>query len=113
MDCICCGVDDNHNRVAIERASGDPVGTVCIECEGTIIQELPRSMVLTMASCIVCGNESDLLFPEWDFIVENGSEIAEFEFDVSLSTPSLCLACLSDVRAQAEDEPIQYVSSEQ
>jgi hypothetical protein len=112
MNCICCGDDDDHNRVAIERASGDPVGTICTGCEGTIIQKLPRSMVLTMASCIVCGDESEFLFPEWEFIAENGSEITEFEFDVSLNTPSLCLSCLSDVQAQPKHEPIQYARSE-
>lgn len=112
MNCICCGADDDHNRVAVERASGDPVGTVCVECEGALVRHVSPSTVLTMASCVACENDSAVLFPEWEFIVENDSEVTEFEFDISLTTLGLCLSCLTDVQVRKENEPKQYVGSE-
>ena len=95
MDCVRCDADTDHNRVAVDQPTGDITGTICVECGSEILSVVDNPATLTMATCLVCGDSSDILFPKWETIVETEAGSKMIEYTIELTTPALCDSCLS------------------
>jgi len=93
MDCFRCGRRGNYDRVAVERSSGEILGSLCPDCEDGIFSRGSGPSTPSMAVCLLCGGDSDVLFPRWDAVVEDDDGAVEHEYTVSLDTPASCLAC--------------------
>jgi hypothetical protein len=60
-----------------------------------------------MATCSICGGDSDILFPEWDSIIETDDGLSEFEYTIELTTPAICEGCLDANRLSPPVQPAQ------
>lgn len=94
MDCVSCHADTEFNRVAVDRSSGELTGTICVQCGDDFIPRADDAPVRSMATCSICGDPADVLFPKWDSIVETDDGRNAIEYTVTLTTPALCDECL-------------------
>jgi len=95
MACFGCGEPRSYDRVVIERATGETLGSVCSDCEAALVGAPAAQQIRSMATCLVCGADSELLLPRWDSLVEDDVGGVELEYTVSLTTPALCTTCVS------------------
>lgn len=96
MHCVSCDSDtDDYDRVAVDRTGGEITGAICLDCWDEVVSRSDDSAIRTMATCSVCGDDADVLFPKWDSIVETNGGPDEFEYTVELTTPALCENCLA------------------
>lgn len=102
MNCYNCGGQGDYNRLAIDRASGQELGTLCEDCEERLLGNLAAFSIVGMGSCLTCDADSDVVFPKWDTIVESETGVTDVEYTVSLDTPAMCRSCLSAV----VDDPV-------
>jgi hypothetical protein len=93
MDCYRCGSRADYDRIAIDRSSGETLGRFCTDCEADLLARASETAPSSMAICLLCGGESDVLFPQWDALVEAEGETVDPEYTISLDTPACCLAC--------------------
>lgn len=101
MDCVRCDADADYNRVAVDRASGEITGAICVQCGEDIVSRVDDATVRTMATCVNCGDASEVLFPKWESIVETDDGADTIEYTVELTTPGLCEGCLTASRRSA------------
>lgn len=102
MECFRCEAEgESFERVAVDRSSGGLLGTVCEVCEGELVPDAP-DFVVFMGTCLHCGGTSDVVFPQWDALVENGDGDVEVEYTVRLVSPAICREC-----AKRPDEIIE------
>lgn len=95
MDCVSCDSETDYNRVAVDRPSGEISGAICVRCGAAVVSRSADAPGRTMATCAVCGDASDVLFPKWDSIVETDDGPETVEYTVELTTPALCERCLA------------------
>ncbi|WP_423750983.1 hypothetical protein [Salinirarus marinus] len=93
MDCYRCGSRADYDRITVGRSTGDILGSFCTTCETDLMSREPETAAPSMATCRLCGGESDLLFPQWDALIEDGNETVTPEYTIALNTPACCLAC--------------------
>lgn len=93
MDCFRCGRRREFDRLAVERRTGDVLGALCERCERAIVSHASETTRISMGRCLVCDAESDVLFPQWDTLVEDDDRTVEFEYTVALDTPATCTTC--------------------
>lgn len=98
MDCVSCNTGVDYNRVAVDRPSGEIIGMICVPCGEDIMSRSDNTSALTMATCLLCGDKSDILFPKWDSIVEAEDGPKTVEYSIELTTPGLCESCLTGKR---------------
>lgn len=102
MDCVSCDADTDYNRVAVDRPTGEITGTICVQCREEIVSRSDSGSAPTMATCLSCGDPSDILFPKWDTIVETDDGPDTIEYTVELTTPALCEGCLAAKRPTSQ-----------
>lgn len=92
MDCFRCGRRAEYDRIAVDRSSGETLGSYCTRCERTLLSRTPEQSGAPLTTCRLCGDEPDVFFPQWDTLVENDGDV-EFEYTISLATPACCSGC--------------------
>jgi hypothetical protein len=93
MDCFRCGRRADYDRVAVERSTGETLGSYCDDCEADLASRAADGSAPSMAACLRCGGDPDVLFPQWDTLVERDDGRIDHEYTISLDTPAYCLAC--------------------
>lgn len=105
MQCYRCeGRGRSFERVAVDRATGELLGALCERCEAELSRD--DSADDFMGTCVNCRRSADLVFPQWDSILEDeDGAITDVEYTVRLTTLATCTSCLTRSARALEGRP--------
>lgn len=91
MNCIHCGETAPFDRIVVDLATNEEVGSLCRDCEESV-GELEATTKPGLPTCSLCRRRGEFAVPQWDIVAwdDAGAHLLWLEHDMGPKTPVLC-----------------------
>jgi|AntRauTorcE11898_2_1112593.scaffolds.fasta_scaffold73794_1 hypothetical protein len=107
MECAKCRTS-GFNRVIIDVQSGDILGGLCTNCDGSEIPVRSQQDPEGGSTCVHCPQSGDIAIPILECEIDYKGELL-IEYDLDRGTPRFCEDC-APIPLVDQDQALESVS---